>query len=222
MMKRFLIALISIGLLASVQAQNQKVREPHADYDDDGGRVFLLRQSSDSIEGYRYHGGAIISTARQVNIFLGSAWEKNREQEVGFADLLNSLNDKTETMSLSQFHAQGSQTLSHEEIVRFPKSAKLSDLDVQARLVDTFKANPSLGPDTNTVYMVFLAPGIGSTVGGAIGGKHYLAYHNYFNTAGVEVHYAVIPYEENQEVAHSIAKRALLETIINPTGGGWY
>jgi hypothetical protein len=221
-MKRLFIALIYIALMASVQAQNQAVREPKADFDDDGGRVFLMRQAASPVENYRYHSGPIIATPRQLNIFLGNAWEKQRDQEAGFADLLMSLNDPTEPAPLSRFAVQGYLSTSREEMVKFPKGASLSDLNVQARLVEMFKADPAIGPDANTVYMIFLAPNIGSTVGRSIGRKHYLAYHNFFNTDGVEVHYAVIPYEENQELARSIARRALLEAIINPTGNGWY
>lgn len=104
----------------------------------------------------------------------------------------------------------------------FAKGASVSDLNIQTRLAAVFKAEPTTGPDRSTVYMVFLAPGVGSTVGGAVGSKHFLAYHNFVNLDGVEVHYVVIPYEEDQEIARSIAKRALLEAIINPTRDGWY
>jgi hypothetical protein len=150
--------------------------------------VFLMRQAVSPVERYRYHSGPIIATSRQLNIFLGSAWEKPRDQEAGFADLLMSLNDPAEEVSLSRFAAQGYLSTSREEMIKFAKGASLSDRNVQAQLVEMFKSDPIIGPDANTVYMIFLAPKVGSTVGGEVGGKHYLAYHNFFHTDGVEVH----------------------------------
>jgi hypothetical protein len=83
--------------------------------------------------------------------------------------------------------------------------------------------NGTLGePNPNVVYVLFLAPGIRSTLGSMIGGKHYAAYHNFFHLKGAEIHYAVVPFEADSATIQATAKRVLIEAAVNPAGSGWY
>jgi len=77
-------------------------------------------------------------------------------------------------------------------------------------------------PDSNTVYTIFLSPELKSTIGGLLGRKHYLAYHNFFHVESGQVRYAVIPFESNIRAAGRIAEQALVQAILNPSGNGWY
>jgi hypothetical protein len=57
-----------------------------------------------------------------------------------------------------------------------------------------------------------------STLGTMFAGKHYAAYHNFFNAAGMKLHYVVVPYEADRNTATQIAFRALVAAALNPTG----
>lgn len=98
-MKKLLVALIYLSLLVSAQAQSSR----KVDFADDGGRVFLLRQATGPLAAYDYHDGQVIATPRQLDVFLGNGWQKRRDQQTRFADLLLSLNNSTEEVSLSHF-----------------------------------------------------------------------------------------------------------------------
>src|SRR5215831_8782450 len=43
-------------------------------FDDDGGRVFIVRRQQRQLDNLSYHGGPIISEPRQYSIFMGGAW----------------------------------------------------------------------------------------------------------------------------------------------------
>jgi hypothetical protein len=98
----------------------------------------------------------------------------------------------------------------------------VSDLQIRATLEEMFRTGAVRGPDADTVYVVFLPPGVGSKLGEMIGGKHYAAYHNFFHAEQGEVRYVVVPFEPQSKVAGRVAARALVEAALNPTGGGWY
>src|SRR5260370_31276633 len=57
-----------------------------------------------------------------------------------------------------------------------------------------------------------------STLGSMFAGKHYAAYHNFFNTVGMKLHYVVVPFEADRKTATQIAFRALVAAALNPTG----
>jgi hypothetical protein len=70
----------------------------------------------------------------------------------------------------------------------------------------------------NTIYVVFLPPGIQSTMGSAVGANDYLAYHSHFHSDYGEVHYVVVPFSENAQLEKRAAARSILETSLNPEG----
>src|SRR5882762_7596016 len=73
-------------------------------------------------------------------------------------------------------------------------------------------------PNASTIYVIFLDPGLRSTLGTMLAGKHYLAYHNFFSTSGMKIHYVVAPFEANRETAYQVALRAFLAAAFNPNG----
>jgi hypothetical protein len=70
----------------------------------------------------------------------------------------------------------------------------------------------------NTIYVVFLPPGIQSTVGSAVGAKDYLAYHSHFHSDYGEVHYVVVPFSADVQLERRAAARSILEASLNPEG----
>jgi hypothetical protein len=79
------------------------------------------------------------------------------------------------------------------------------------------------GPvDPNAVYVVFLAPGLGSTLGHKKSEKDYVAFHNDYHAAGGLVRYVVVPYDADAARWTAGALAGLHQAVINPEGNGWY
>jgi hypothetical protein len=131
----------------------------------------------------------VLCDPRQHHIFLGKAW----------ADTPN-LARKAALSSLDVASGPGLCATSHRlpptnqtEATAFGGNAKLSDLGIQAQLAHMLK-DGHLKVAQNTIYVVFLPPGIQSTVGSVVGAKDYLAYHSHFHSDYGEVHYVVVPF----------------------------
>jgi hypothetical protein len=195
-------------------------------FDDDGGRVFVVRRDAGALTGLRYHGGEVIAEPRQYNIFLGGAWSEPglRRREAAFSDLLSREGAGADQLSLDGYGVRNAYapSESREQTFDFPADRVISDLQIRAALEGMFRTGAIRGPDADTVYVVFLPPGVNSKLGEMLGGKHYAAYHNFFHAEQGEVRYAVVVFEPQPKVAVRTAARALLEAALNPTGGGWY
>lgn len=195
-------------------------------FDDDGGRVFVVRRDAGALAGLRYHGGEVIAEPRQYNIFLGGAWKEPglRRREAGFSNLLSRAGAGAGQLSLDGYGVKNIYLPSESQEQPFDFSADriISDLQIRAALEGMFRTGAIRGPDADTVYVVFLPPGVGSKLGEMLGGKHYAAYHNFFHAEQGEVRYAVVVFEPQSKVAVQPAARALIEAALNPTGGGWY
>jgi hypothetical protein len=238
---RFLHALIvALAITAVAQSQEQRhavsegaqegpvaTREVQPAFDDDGGRVFIVKRDAAQIQdGLSYHGGAVISAPRQLNIFLGSGWANKslRGREKSFSSLLQTAGGDAAQGALARYGVENifllSQTI--EQPFDFSPDQPVSDLRIQAALTEMLNTGTALSPAPDAIYVVFLPPGVNSKLGSMISGKHYAAYHNFFHSEQGEVYYVVVPFEPDVKVARSIAARAVGEAAMNPTGEGWY
>lgn len=195
--------------------------------DDDGGRVFIVRRNdADSVDSLRYHGGPVISEPRQFNIFLGNAWSepKLQTQEMNLANLLSKIKTRIEQPTLEKYGVRNRflPSASQEVPFDFSKEPTISDLRVRSLLEGWFSAGTLAPPDPATIYVLFLPPDVSSRLGTMLGGKHFAAYHNFFNAEQGEIHYVVVPYEGDLKIVRQAAARALLQTALNPSGNGWY
>ncbi len=179
--------------------------------DDDASVSFVPTESF--LQRARRHPGATLCDPRQRHIFLGKAW----------TDTTN-LARKTALSSLDVAPGPGLCATSRRlpptnqtEAIAIAGNAKLSDLGIQAQLARMLK-DGHLKVAQNTIYVIFLAPGIQSTVGSAVGAKDYLAYHSHFHSDSGEVQYVVVPFSENASLEKRAAARSILETSLNPEG----
>ena len=111
-------------------------------------------------------------------------------------------------------------TSSQEKLDDFTGDRTISDLEIQSVLSGMIKEGSIQRPNASTIYVVFLDAETRSTLGAMIAGKHYLAYHNFFNASGLKIHYVVVPFEANQKTGYQIALRAFLAAALNPNGAG--
>ena len=218
------ILLIIIAFVAGAQAQEPKPRETsneqQAVTNDDQGRAFIINRESTALSGLSLAGGSVVSEPQQYSIFLGRDWAKPelRARQSEFANLLANQGDQA---TLNALHESGVKnlfgpTLSREKLDDL--QGNISDLDIQNILGSMVKDGSLPPPNPNTIYTVYLDPQLRSTLGAMFAGKHYAAYHNFFNVSGMKLHYVVVPFEADRKAANQIAFRALVAAALNPTG----
>jgi hypothetical protein len=222
-----LVLLFIIAISISVQAQEGRPREtsddqPQSVINDDRGRAFIIAGETQPLPAPASH-GRIISEPQQNSIFLGKGWEEPslRASEPELANLLANIRDQSQLTGLDQFGMKNFfAATSTQEKIDVAGNRSISDLEIQSVLQAMLKNGSLQRPNASTIYVVFLDPGLRSTLGGMIAGKHYLAYHNFFNAPGLKIHYVVVPFAANQQAAYQIALRAFLAAALNPNGAG--
>ncbi len=193
-------------------------------FDDDGGRAQIIPRQAVPASEATYHGGPVVTQGSVQVVFLGSGWrqEESRQKEAAVLGALRNQGAEA-AKSLSGYGVRPWEILGQpiEDLTGDPlRGTSISDLEIQTRLDGLLG---SAGPlDAGTVYVVFLAPGLGSTLGPRATDKDYLAYHNHLHSAAGVIHYAVVPYDGDLSRWASSARRSLHQTLINPEGNGWY
>ncbi len=184
-----------------------------------------------------YHGGRVISAAEVVTVFWGSAWTQAPQSPLvaqinGFFDfiLTSSLMDLLAEygvvgMPIGHGRRTGSATITSP--APGGGSGSVSDADVQSTLQAWIGSGALAQPTANTVFFVYLPPGVTSTLDGQQSCQVYCGYHH---DAGRLV-YAVEPYADcagctfGGDVFGSLTKissHELCEAITDPAGDGWY
>ena len=225
-MKLKLVLLLIVAVSASVQAQQARHRDssddqPQSVTSDDRGRAYIITGEVQPLPNPGNNDRVIVEP-RQNSIFLGNGWEKAslRSREPELANLLAHISDQAELSDLDDRGIKNffAATSSQEKSDLGAGERTISDLEIQDVLAGMFKERLLQRPDASTIYVVFLDPELRSTLGTMIAGKHYVAYHNFFNVAGMKIHYVVVPFEANQKAAYQIALRAFLAAALYPNG----
>jgi len=226
-MKITLILLAVMTLAAGAQAQpgtREASNEQQSVTNDDRGRAFIIERDSTPLSALSNPGRSVISDPQQDSIFLGSGWAtpslRAREAELG--NLLVNVRDHATLKALNDSGVKNlyGPTSSREQLDHL--AGNISDLEIQNILGAMIKYGSLPQSGTNTIYVVFLDPEMRSTLGSMFAGKHYAAYHNFFNAGGMKLHYVVVPYEADRTTATQIAFRALVAAALNPTGATSY
>lgn len=227
MQLKWILAVI-VAASAAVQAQELKSTkktddQPQAVTNEDRGQAFIITGEMKALSGRGHHESVIIEP-QQNSIFLGSGWaaDSARAREPELANLLANVRDQAQLTVLDQYGIKNffAATSNQEKLDDLAATRGVSDLQIQSMLSGMLKEGSLQRPGANTIYVVFLDPGIPSTLGTMMAGKHYVAYHNFFNTSGVRIHYVVVPFEPNQDTAYQIALRAFVAAALNPIGAG--
>ena len=226
-MKITLILVAVMTLAAGAQAQpgtREASNEQQSVTNDDRGRAFIIERDSAPLLGLSNPGRSVISDPQQYSIFLGSGWAtpslRAREAELG--NLLVNVRDHATLKALNDSGVKNlyGPTSSREQLDRL--AGNISDLEIQNILGAMIKDGSLPKSAASTIYVVFLDPEMRSTLGSMFAGKHYAAYHNFFNAGGMKLHYVVVPFEADRTAATQIAFRALVAAALNPTGATSY
>ena len=227
-MKLKLVMVVMMVVSAGVQAQQPKPRESSDDQtqsvtNEDRGQAYVISADMPILSTSGNH-DRVITEPQQNSIFFGRGWGTTslRAREPELANLLAHVSDQSQLSALDERGIKNffAATSSQEILNDVAGDRSVSDLTIQSVLAGMLKEGSLQRPNASTIYVIFLDPELHSTLGTMIAGKHYLAYHNFFNASGVKVHYVVVPFEANQKTAYQIALRAFLAAVLNPNGAG--
>src|SRR5262249_16444929 len=159
----------------------------------------------------------------QVSIFLGAAWadQQVRSRQTPLLNVTGDAKGPDATELRSHNIRMLPSPLRLEDFTDL-STTTVNDLTIQQKLSDLLHSKTIPAPAAGTVYVVFLAPGIDSTLGGNKAGLDYAAYHNFVNLEAGEVHYVVVPFHQDARQHAAAATRAFAETALNPNGKGWF
>ncbi|MFY9822843.1 MAG: hypothetical protein WAM82_15790 [Thermoanaerobaculia bacterium] len=229
------LALTLIGGAVSQAAQNPQPHAPAAPAileaapkgtvirDDDDWRVQIVPRQAVAGQEATFHGGPVISHGVVQAIFLGSGWREkaNREKENGVMEALRGHAQAADPLAKYGAGAWEPHGLALEDPAADPVAGeRITGLEIQARLETLLSGTDLI--DASSVYVVFLAPGLGTTLGPQHSEKDFAAYHNLFHGANGVVHYVVVPFDADSSRWLAAARQSLQQALINPEGTGWY
>ncbi len=186
--------------------------------DDDGGLTEIVA-ADPTAQGPRASSAVpVLKQVQQVSIFLGAAWgdQQVRQRQTRLLDLGGS----PAKPALTELRNKQVEVLpAAPRVEDFSDLSKgtINDLTIQRKLVEMLASHAIPAPSANTVYVVYLAPGITSTLGTSKAGTDYSAYHNLLHAEAGEVRYVVVPYHENADRHNAAASRAFADTAFNPS-----
>jgi hypothetical protein len=188
-----------------------------------------------------YHGGPVLGAVEVVTIFWGAAWAEAAQATL--AQNLNAFFDAILQSSLMDVMAEygtPSQPIGHGSRVATvtlsdsePGSPQpgggrsVSDEQIQTALQGWVADSTVPAATANTLYFVYLPPGVVSTLGGDASCTTYCGYHNH---VGATLFYAVEPYVTCAgcssgailDTQTKISSHELFEAITDPALNGWY
>ncbi len=182
-----------------------------------------------------YRGGRLLAAVNVFTIFWGSAWKGADAPLVSqvndfFRYILTSpLLDQLAEYALPN-HPIGHGSLGGTATITAPKPHRaVTDAAIQS-FIQTEVAKVVLPrPTAESLYFVYLPPGVTSTLGGQQSCRNYCGYHD---SIGGTIYYAVMPYPGCPGCAGGLAvldaltstsSHELCEAVTDPVpGSGWY
>ena len=182
-----------------------------------------------------YRGGAVIPNVEVFTLFWGRQWglassiDTMGKLNKFFIDILTSpLIDQ-----LAEYNAPG-QTIGHGSLIgtkvitQNAPATSVTDSAIQTQLKKWIASKTVAKNTANTLYFIYLDPGIVSVMGGSRSCQSYCGYHN--NVA--KIYYAVMPYPscsgclgglQTFDALTATSSHELCEAITDPApGSGWY
>lgn len=183
-----------------------------------------------------YRGGPLIRAAKVFTIFWGESWANAAASKAlaaamnrFFGDILVSpLIDQ-----LSEYNVSG-QTIGYggfigsKVITAGAPTSSVTDSAIQTALKNWISSRAVRANNSNTLYFIFLEPGIVSVMGGSRSCQSYCGYHSNVGS----IYYAVMPYPGCSgclggltalDALTATSSHELCEAITDPVPGtGWY
>jgi hypothetical protein len=183
-----------------------------------------------------YRNGPLLTAVKVFTVFWGSGW-----QDAANTALMNKLNQFFDYVLTSQLMDQlgeysvPSKTIGHGSrtgttVLTSPNlGATVQDAAIQQFVQKSIDSGALPAPDANTLYFVYLPPGVQVEQGGSASCTSFCGYHDTF---GNQIFYAVMPYPGCAgctgglapfDALTSTSSHELCEAITDPVPGqGWY
>jgi hypothetical protein len=183
-----------------------------------------------------YRGGPLLTSVEVFTVFWGAAWQ---QQQAALAGSLNQFFDFILTSALidqlAEYNVPG-QAIVHGQrtgtvTLTNPRlHHSVSDHAIQHMLHQETTTNPAFPqPSANTLYFVYLPPGVAVVQGGARSCQAFCGYHNDYNG---QIFYAAMPFPgcagctgtlTELDALTSTSSHELCEAITDAIPGqGWY
>jgi hypothetical protein len=184
-----------------------------------------------------YRGGPLLTAVQVFTFFWGDAWQAQPQAEL--AQQINRFFDFILTSALIDQMGEynvPAQTIGHGARVGTTTLAtpapgpSVADSDIRQLIQHEISTDPSVPqPSPNSLYFVFLPPGVSVSLDGGSSCTTFCGYHNDING---QIFYAVMPYPDCAGCAGvttvfdaltSTSSHELCEAITDPVPGqGWY
>jgi len=184
-----------------------------------------------------YRNGPLISAVEVFTIFWGSGWKTAPQAALvgqlnGFFDFIlgSALMDQLTEYNVPKYAIKHGRRIGTATITTPAPGASVTDGAIQAMLQkQTAKGKPIPKPTANTLYFVFVPPGVRVVLGGSASCQAFCGYHNAISGKSF---YAVMPYPGCSgcigsltafDALTSTSSHELCEAITDPVPGqGWY
>lgn len=181
-------------------------------FDDDGGKVEIFRRG-EAERTLEFHGGAVVHDPLVQLVFLGAQW-----RQPGLAATKDALRGHLERMAMPD----GIRPAGFVGSVDLDAAGSMNDLRIQGALDRAMRDGALPMRDERVIYVVFVAPGVETTLGEHRPQRDYDSYHSHFNAHDVDVRYVVVPFDRDAAAMRAAAAKSAVRAIVNPDGDGWY
>ena len=187
-----------------------------------------------------YRNGPLLGAVEVYVIFWGSDWANAPQSGIAqsltqfFPFVLTSpLLDQMAEYSVPGTSIEHGRYLGSTNITTPTLHHSVTDKHIQRMLQQALGTNAALPqPTPNTLYFIYLPPGVAAVQGGSRSCTAFCGYHNSISAAGGNIYYAVMPYPNCQgclgglaplDALTSTSSHELCEAITDPVpGAGWY
>ncbi len=183
-----------------------------------------------------YRGGPLLGAVRVFTVFWGSAWTHSPQHDLvgklnGFFDfvLTSPLMDQLAEYSVAGQSIGHGRRIGTATVTTPASGAVVTDSSVQHMLQKEISAGTLPASTPQTLYFVYLPPGVSVIQGGSRSCQAFCGYHN---SIGTQLYYAVMPYPNCQgctgtlapfDALTSTSSHELCEAITDAVPGqGWY
>jgi hypothetical protein len=182
-----------------------------------------------------YRNGPLIRSAQVFTIYWGSAWSDTLS---GLAPQINqffsfiltsSLIDQLTEYSVPNFAISHGNFVGTVSISTPAPGTSVTDAAIQKMLKQEIAGSAVPAPSANTLYFIYLPPGVTVTMGGSSSCQAFCGYHNHISG---RIFYAAMPYPgcngclgslSTFDAITSVSSHELCEAITDPIPGqGWY
>jgi hypothetical protein len=187
-------------------------------------------------EKVTYRGGPLISAIEVFTIFWGKAWKATAQagligQVNRFFDaiLTSALIDQLVEYGVAKYRIGHGRRLGSKTITSGLLGTSVTDTAIQTFLQQQITKKTVAPTTRNTLYVIYLPPGVRVVMGGSASCQAFCGYHN---AIGTKTFYAVMPYPgcsgctgglTEFDALTSTTSHELCEAITDPVPGlGWY